>query len=101
MPLEPSSFPAEVQVAFFIYGLLSDNWEGMSGTYLGKHWDSLEYIFDLHEVDNRKEVFLFMKLYESQIIKYRMEQQERKRKAEERKAKSAGGAKNYTHNVRG
>ena len=101
MPLESSSFPTEVQVAFFIYGLLSDNWEGMSGTYLGKHWSSLEYIFDLHEVDNRKEVFLFMKMYESQIIKYRMEQQERKRKAEERKSQSAGGGKNYTHNVRG
>ena len=101
MPLESSSFPTEVQVAFFIYGLLSDNWEGTSGTYLGKHWDSLQYIFELHEVENRKEVFLFMKLYEGQIIKYRIEQQERKRKAEERKSKSAGGGKNYTHNVRG
>ena len=42
-----------------------------------------------------------MKMYESQTIKYRMEQQERKRKAEERKSQSAGGGKNYTHNVRG
>jgi hypothetical protein len=31
----------------------------------------------------------------------RLEEAEKKRKAEERKAKSAGGGKTYTHNVRG
>ena len=41
MPLEPSEFPEEVQVAFFIYEFLEDHWEGMSGTYLGKHWNNL------------------------------------------------------------
>ena len=101
MPLDSSSFPEEVQVAFFIFSLLSDYWEGMSGTYMGKHWHGLEYIFELYNIDNRKTIFFFMKLYEGVLIKYRAEESDKKRKAEERKSKSAGGGKQYTHNVRG
>ena len=101
MPLEPSAFPEEVQVAFFMFSCLSDNWDGMSGSYLGKNWDNLEYIFELHDVENPQPVFVFMKMLESHLVKYRLEEAEKKRKAEERKAKSAGGGKSYTHNVRG
>ena len=42
-----------------------------------------------------------MKMLEGHLVKYRMEEADKKRKAEERKAKSAGGGKTYTHNVRG
>jgi hypothetical protein len=101
MPLESSAFPEEVQVAFFVFSLLSDKWEGMSGTYMGKCWEELEYIFELHSVENRRTVFFFMKIYENIIIKYKTEESEKKRKAAERKSKSAGGGKTYTHNVRG
>jgi hypothetical protein len=87
MPLDSSDFPEEVQVAFFIFSLLSDNWDGMSGTYLGKDWTQC--------------TLFFMKLYENIIVSYKSEEAEKKRKAEERKAKSAGGGKQYTHNVRG
>ena len=99
MPLEPSDFPEEVQVAFFMFGLLPDYWEGMSGTYMGKHWNGIDYFFDLYNVDNRKVVMYFMKLYEGELISYRSEKADKKRKAEERKAKSGG--KNFTHNVKG
>lgn len=99
MPLDSSAFPEEVQVAFFIFSLLSDYWEGMSGTYMGKHWNGIEYLFELYKVENPKVVFFFMKVYEAAIINYRAEEADKKRKAEERKSKSAGGGKNYTHNV--
>jgi len=101
MPLETSDFPEEVQVAFFMYSFLSDRWDGMSGSYLGKDWTIIDYLFKLHYVDNKKEILYFMKLYESIIVNHRAEEADKKRKAEERKAKSAGGGKNYTHNVRG
>ena len=101
MPLDSSDFPEEVQVAFFVFSLLSDKWDGMSGTYLGKDWSSCEYIFKLHNINNKKDIFFIMKLWEGVVMKYRAEEAERKRKAEERKSKSAGGGKNYTHNVRG
>lgn len=99
MPLEPSDFPQEVQVAFFMFSLLPDHWEGMSGTYMGKYWDGIDYFFKLYEVDRPREILYFMKLYESEIVSYRAEKAEQKRKADERKAKSGG--KNYTHNVTG
>jgi hypothetical protein len=101
MPLDSSDFPEEVQVAFFIFSLLSDNWDGMSGTYLGKDWTQCTQLFELYEVENKKETLFFMKLYENIIVSYKSEEAEKKRKAEERKAKSAGGGKQYTHNVRG
>ena len=99
MPLEPSDFPEEVQVAFFMFSLLPDRWEGMSGTYMGKYWDGIEYFFKLYEIENTKEIFYFMKLYERELVSYKADKAEKKRKAEQSKAKSGG--KNYTHNVKG
>jgi hypothetical protein len=99
MPLDLSDFPAEVQVAFFISGLLEDRWDGMSGTYMGKDWSNLEYFFNLYEVEEPKVILYIMKMYEYAVVSDRQEESERKRKAEERK--SAGGGKNFTHNVKG
>ncbi len=99
MPLDTSDFPPDVQVAFFIFGLLEDNWDTMSGTYLGKKWGSIEYFFNLYEVQEPKTVLQFMKIYEHIIVEYKHQKAEEKRKAEKRK--SAGGGRNYTHNVQG
>jgi len=88
-------------VAFFIFNLLPDHWEGMSGSYLGKYWDGIEYYYKVYNVLEPKVTLYIMKTYESELVSYRAEQAEKKRKADERKAKAAGGGKNYTHNVRG
>ena len=40
-----------------------------------------------------------MKMYETLVMTQRLEEQEQRRKAEERKTQQAG--KTYTHNVRG
>jgi hypothetical protein len=100
MPLTASSFPEEVQVAFFVCSLLPDNWEGMNGIYLGKDWTEIDYIFKLYEIDNPKIVYFFAKMFERSIVSYRAEEAEKKRKAEERRSKASGG-KTYTHNVSG
>jgi len=99
MPLELSDFPEEVQVAFFMFSLLPDHWEGMSGTYMGKYWDGLDYFFKVYEVENQKVILYLMKLYENILVSHRAEQSEQKRKAEERRAKSGG--KTYAHNIKG
>ena len=102
MPLDLSDLPEEVQVAFFMFSLLPDHWEGMSGTYMGKYWDGVDYFFKLYNVDDPKTIFYIMKLYEGELVAHRAEKAEEKRKAEERKAKKAGGGgKHYTHNVQG
>ncbi|MDB4461993.1 hypothetical protein N9054_00540 [bacterium] len=100
MPLDPSDFPVEVQVAFFLFGLLEDKWEGMSGSYLGKQWGNIEYLFSLYEVEEPRTMMYIMKMYEGVVVQTRAEESERKRKADERKS-SAGGGKNFTHNVKG
>ena len=88
MPLDTSDFPPEVQTAFFMFSLLPDHFEGMSGTYMGKYWDGIDYFFKLHDVVNPKEILYIMKMYENEIVSYRSEQAERKRKEQERKAKA-------------
>ena len=101
MPIDPSEFPEEVQTAFFIYGLLEDRWDGSSGSYLGKAYSSLEYLFNLYEVLDPKTVLFFIKLYDGLVITSRADKAQKNRKAEERKAKaSAGGGKTYTHSVK-
>jgi len=99
MPLELSDFPAEIQVAFFLFGYLEDNWEGTSGTYMGKIWTQMEYLFELYNIDEPKVTAYFMKLIESIIINHRGREQSNRRKAAEKK--SASGEKNFTHNVKG
>ena len=88
MPLDASVFPSEVQVAFFVFDLLPDRWDGMSGYYLGKDWGSAEFIFDLYDISDRKTVVFFAKLYENTIVEIRAKESEQKRKEAERRAKS-------------
>jgi len=99
MPLETSDFPSEVQVAFFIFSFLEDNWEGMSGSYLGKHWNNIEYLFKIYAVEEPRTIIYIMKLWEGILVQYKAEKSEQKRKADDRK--STGGGKNFTHNVKG
>lgn len=98
MPLEPSSFPEEVQMAFFMHGYISDRWDGMNGVYLGKNWIEAEYLFKIYGIQEPREILYFMKIYDGLIAEKRFEAAERERKKAERKS-DAG--KNYTHNVKG
>jgi hypothetical protein len=99
MPLETSDFPHEVQVAFFIFGFLEDSWDGTSGTYLGKRWSNLEYLFTVNKVEEPQTILYIMKMWENIIVNHRSKEASQKRKAEERQ--SASGGKQYTHNVKG
>ena len=88
MPLDASAFPVEVQVAFFVFDLLSDRWDGTSGLYLGKDWSAASFIFDTFSIEDVKTIVFFAKTYDNILIKERAEEASKKQKAEERKAKS-------------
>ena len=90
MPLEASAFPHEVQVAFFVLGLLPDRYEGMSGTYLGKDWSSANFIFEVYKIEEVQTVIFFAKTYETMLVNQKAEEADRKRKQQERRAKSGG-----------
>jgi len=86
-------------VAFFIFDLMTDNWEGSTGFYMGKNWSNIGFLFDTYGVEDRPTVVYFLKSYEILLVNQKAEDAERKRKIEERKAQRGG--KNYTHNVQG
>tara|TARA_B100001250_G_scaffold15210_1_gene13292 strand:- start:10627 stop:10926 length:300 start_codon:yes stop_codon:yes gene_type:complete len=99
MPLDISDFPSEVQVAFFMFNLLSDNWDGMTGTYMGKDWAQCTQLFEIYSIEDPTTTIYFMKMYESLLVGARIAEQKRKSDAQKRKSEQAG--KKYTHNIRG
>lgn len=50
IPVEMDDFPLEVQTAINVYNKLRDEWEGMSGTYMGKSYVGLKDILDIYEI---------------------------------------------------
>ena len=78
---------------------MPDRWEGMSGSYMGKEWSSIDFFLNLFGIEDKKTVVFFISRIEYFRVQQLNEKMEKKRKAEERKAKSGG--KQYTHNVQG
>lgn len=88
MPLEASSFPYEVQVAFFVFDLLSDKWDGMSGMYLGKDWSSATFLFEAYKIEDIPVIVYFAKVYENIIVSHRSEELARKQKQAQQSARN-------------
>jgi hypothetical protein len=60
IPVELSDFPTEVQEMFNIYYLMSDIWDGMSGTYQGKNTSIVFDLFDLYKIDKEDRLVYLM-----------------------------------------
>ena len=97
MPPTLEEFPYEVQVAFFIYGLLPDIWIGMSGTYQGKDWGPLESLYNIYEIEDRQTVTYFIAEIQRVYTKSINAKIEQDRKTQERKSKAGG--KKFAHKV--
>ena len=99
MPLDLSGLPVEVQVAFFIFGMLPDNYAGQ-GDYIGKDWSCIHAVFDLFDIDDRKTAFYFMKMYERVLVEHIASETKKKLEAAKKKS-SAPSGKSYKYNVNG
>ena len=88
MPLDASAFPYEVQVAFFVFDLLSDKWDGMSGMYLGKDWASAHFLCEVYKIEDIPTVIYFAKVYENIVVSARSEELARKQKQREYQARA-------------
>lgn len=51
LPVELSDFPQEIQEVFNIYFLMSDVWDGASGSYQGKNTGIVFQLLDLYHID--------------------------------------------------
>lgn len=89
-PLEIHHFPLEVQQAFVIHSMLPDRWDGMSGTYLGKDWASLQVMLNIFNVEHERDVVVFLKYIENFNMQKVNAKAEKERKAREKPSLAPG-----------
>jgi len=70
IPMEVDSLSYNAQCALVLFQALPDNWEGMSGSWLGKNYSGLMDIMNIYQMDNKKEVFELLKVAETEAGKY-------------------------------
>jgi hypothetical protein len=75
MPVDPSTLSLEAQQALTLLNALPDNWEGMSGTWMGKDYSGLEAIMNIYEIHDRKTVFELLRDAEAELGKYYAQKQ--------------------------
>ena len=82
IPLEFEDLVSEVQESIMLYNMFPDNWDSMSGTYLGKNFIGFKDIFEIMEIEDHKTYFQIISIIDrcrSKIIN------DRKPKAPEKK----------------
>lgn len=70
LPIDPSTLSLEAQQSLIVLNSLPDNWDGMSGVWLGKDYSGLSAIMDIYDIDNKREVFELMKVAENILGKH-------------------------------
>ncbi len=81
IPASFEDFPHIVQTAMNIHATLSDKWEGMSGTYMGKDYTLFPYLADeVYKVENKAQLVQFVTLIDRIIMEYRAADQKRKQR---------------------
>lgn len=60
IPVEFEDFPLEVQQAMIAYRMLRDEWDSMSGIYLGKSLIGITEVMDATEIDLEDRKFITM-----------------------------------------
>ena len=81
IPIEFDDFPLEVQQAFNAYRMLRDEWDTMSGNYLGKSLIGIKDVLEAIEIDPSEHKFIIMIL--RMIDNVRSEEINNKKKMQE------------------
>ena len=88
IPIEYNDFPPQVQEALQIFSILPDNIDGFSGTYFGKDFSILPYLFeDIFVVEDKQLTMKFILI----ILNIVKTQYSEKQKANQRKSKNSKG----------
>ena len=87
MPPQLSDYPLEVQQAFLLHSYLHDQWDGMSGMYMGKDQAPLGTLLDVLEIEDKKTVLFFLKCIEDRNSEQIINKVSERQKAAQRKAK--------------
>lgn len=60
IPVEFEDFPLEAQQALIVYRMLRDEWDSMSGVYLGKTLIGIQEVLEATEIDQEDRKFITM-----------------------------------------
>jgi len=72
IPANFEDFPHIIQIAMNIHAILGDNWDGMSGTYMGKDYTLYPYLADeVYKVENKAQLVQFVTLIDRIIMDQR------------------------------
>jgi len=81
IPASFEDFPHIVQTSMNVYAILPDNWDGFSGTYMGKDYALLPYLADtVYAVTNKAQLVKYVTLIDRIVMEYRSIEQKRKQK---------------------
>jgi hypothetical protein len=69
VPVEIDDFPVEVQQAFGVYRMLRDEWDSMSGVYLGKSLIGITEVLSATEIDEADHKFITMLVRSIDVVR--------------------------------
>ena len=77
IPVSQSELSENSLEALTIFNACPDNWEGMSGSYLGKRIECLPALFDIYQIEqiDHRQIFELFKIIETEYYKYTQQQQ--------------------------
>lgn len=87
IPKDLGSFPLEIQEALILFNILPDKIEGMSGTWLGKDYSSLETFMNIYETENRRTVLEYIFIIQKEYSEHYSKQQKLKESASKAKGR--------------
>jgi hypothetical protein len=70
LPKDPSYLSYNIQCALVLFNALPDSYAGMSGTWVGKDYSCLEYLMNIYSMDNKREIFILLRIVEGEASKY-------------------------------
>lgn len=64
IPIDYEDLPIDVHQAYNIYNKLQDNWDTMSGVYIGKVYSGISDIFEMYDIEKseRKTIFSLLQI---------------------------------------
>ena len=65
---DSSEFPTTIQFAFLVWNYLTDQWDGMSGSYFGKQMSGIQDIMNILQIEDRAEVLKIVKIIDGKYM---------------------------------
>ncbi len=65
---EGEAWPALFLEAFQVWGSLTDQWDGMSGSYFGKQMSGIQDIMNILQIEDQKEVLKIVKIIDAKYM---------------------------------